>query len=162
MYKLLTKRTWSIFWFLTGFSVMYALTNWYPNPHWYPEISGISWGAKMSDFRPLWGRGYPPIPLREKSAKKTAIFGKKTPILALFDPFFEENFPLSKFPLSSFWQVPLLSCPGQLKKHFCTRQRYLTVVQLIPTSSSFALFCVAPGSSLDKANINWKALHVKF
>ena len=33
-------------------------------------------------------RGYPPIPLRKKSAKKTAIFGQKTLILALFDPFF--------------------------------------------------------------------------
>ena len=28
----------------------------------------------------------------KKSAKKTAIFGQKTPILALFDPFFKENF----------------------------------------------------------------------
>ena len=38
------------------------------------------------------GGGYPQIPLRKKSAKKTAIFGQKTPILALFDPFFKENF----------------------------------------------------------------------
>ena len=37
--------------------MLYALTNWHPNPHWYPEISGISWGAKMSDFPPLWGGG---------------------------------------------------------------------------------------------------------
>ena len=43
---------------MTGFSVLYALTNWHPNPHWYPEISGISWGAKMSDFRPLCGGGH--------------------------------------------------------------------------------------------------------
>ena len=28
----------------------------------------------------------------ENPLKKTAIFGQKTPILALFDPFFEENF----------------------------------------------------------------------
>ena len=40
-----------------------------------------------TDF-PSRGGGYPPIPLRKKSAK-TAIFGRKTPILALFDPFFE-------------------------------------------------------------------------
>ena len=34
------------------------------------------------------GGEYPPIPLRKISAKKTAIFGQRTPILALFDPFF--------------------------------------------------------------------------
>ena len=38
--------------------MLYALTNRRPNPHWYPEISGISWGAKMSDFRPLCGGGH--------------------------------------------------------------------------------------------------------
>ena len=53
--KLLTKRIWSIFWFITLFSLLYALTHWRPNPKWYPEISGMSWGAKISDFGPLWG-----------------------------------------------------------------------------------------------------------
>ena len=58
------------------------------------------------------GGVYPPIPLRKKSAK-TAIFGQKTPILALFDPFFEENFRqfsvkgggvYPPFPPMVFWQ----------------------------------------------------------
>ena len=53
--KLLTKRIWSIFWFITWFSLSYALTHWHPNPNWYPEISGMSWGAKISDFGPMWG-----------------------------------------------------------------------------------------------------------
>ena len=26
---------------------------WHSNPSWYPEISGMSWGAKISDFGPL-------------------------------------------------------------------------------------------------------------
>ena len=30
-----------------------ALTNRRPNPNWYPEILGMSWGAKISDFGPL-------------------------------------------------------------------------------------------------------------
>ena len=51
--KLLTKRIWSIFWFITWFSLLYALTHWHPNPNWYPEISGMSWGAKISNFGPL-------------------------------------------------------------------------------------------------------------
>ena len=42
----------------------------------------------QNDF-PLRGRGGdPPIPLRKNSAKRTAIFGQKTQILALFDQFF--------------------------------------------------------------------------
>ena len=44
---------------------------------------------------------YPEIPLRKKSAKKSAIFGQKTLILALFDPFFRKifgNFPLGGVP----------------------------------------------------------------
>ena len=53
--KLLTKQIWSIFWYITWFSLLYALTHWHPNPNWYPEISGMSWGAKISDFGPLWG-----------------------------------------------------------------------------------------------------------
>ena len=42
--------------------MLYALTHWHPNPNWYPEISGMSWGAKISDFGPLWG-GSDPNPL---------------------------------------------------------------------------------------------------
>ena len=33
--------------------MLHALTNWHPNPNWHPEISGMSWGAKISDFGPL-------------------------------------------------------------------------------------------------------------
>ena len=47
---------------------------------------------RFSGFFPLWGGGGdPPIPLRKKSAKNSD-FWPKTPILALFDPFFDENF----------------------------------------------------------------------
>ena len=41
---------------------------------------------------PLRGGEVPPCPLRKKSAKKTAIFGQKALILALFDPFFRNFF----------------------------------------------------------------------
>ena len=42
----------------------------------------------QNDF-PLRGRGGdPPIPQRKNSAERTAIFGQKTLILVLFDPFF--------------------------------------------------------------------------
>ena len=37
---------------------------------------------------PVWGGGVPPNSVKEKIRWKTAIFGQKTPILALFDPFF--------------------------------------------------------------------------
>ena len=40
---------------VTGFSLSYALTQWHPNSNWYTEISGISWGAKISNFGPLCG-----------------------------------------------------------------------------------------------------------
>ena len=33
--------------------MLHALTNRRPNPNWYPEISGMSWGAKISGFGPL-------------------------------------------------------------------------------------------------------------
>ena len=45
----------------------------------------------LADFFRLGGR-YPPIPLREKIAKKELFLAKKTLILALFDPFFCENY----------------------------------------------------------------------
>ena len=46
----------------------------------------------LSGFCPLRGAGYPPIPLRKKTAEN-GFFGQKTLILALFDPFFGD-FPL--------------------------------------------------------------------
>ena len=58
---------------------------------------------------------YPPIPLRKNSAKKTAIFGQKTLILALFDPFFDENF--RQFSAKG-GVVPPLSAKGFLEKLF--------------------------------------------
>ena len=64
------------------------------------------------------GGGYPPISLRRKSAKKTAIFGQKTPILALFDPFFEENF--RQFSVKG-GGVPPLSAKGFLAKWFSVK-----------------------------------------
>ena len=42
-------------------------------------------------FFPLRGGAYPPTPVR-KNPLKTAIFGQKNPILALFDTFFGENY----------------------------------------------------------------------
>ena len=50
----------------------------------------LLWVFGQNDF-PLRG-GVPPNSVKEKIRYKTAIFGQKTPILAFFDPFFEENF----------------------------------------------------------------------
>ena len=43
------------------------------------------------NYCPLRGGGVPPLSVKEKFRQKTTIFGQKTLILALFDPFFLEN-----------------------------------------------------------------------
>ena len=63
----------------------------------YKVVTGWLQGGKgrfqkrFSGFFPLRGGGYPPIPLRKKSAKKQ-LFWPKNAYFSPFDPFFEENF----------------------------------------------------------------------
>ena len=55
----------------------------------YPPIPLSIFG--QNDF-PLRGEGGTPQFRQRKKLLKTVFFGQKTPILALFDAFFEENF----------------------------------------------------------------------
>ena len=66
----------------------------------------------------MGGGGYPPIPLRKKSSKKRLFLAKKTLILALFDPFFEENF--QQFSVKG-GGVPPLSAKVFLAKRFSVK-----------------------------------------
>ena len=81
--------------------------------------------AKLFWAQWLSVKGGTPNSVKEKNAKKTAIFGQKTLILALFGPFFREIFwrrsVNGKNPLSSFWWVPSKSVSKDIFKRNCCR-----------------------------------------